>query len=249
MSSYKTLWRHNKWHEFSVQVKQRDGHCCIHCGRGEPSVVLQVHHLQYKENRLPWEYSLEDCVTVCRGCHAREHGIIEPNSGWSLVGIHDLGGLDGHCERSGCNSSIRYEHITYHPSWGYKVVGSTCIQHLTQDDRRLSGEILHMYLSSGKFVMKSDWHRAFTKQKRSYIQTTHQHHYIRIYGEEGRYAFQLAMKKHGKRWHEYGDFHALPGKSLDDVKRLSYIALKGTMSCSERDKQTLRELYKSISCS
>jgi hypothetical protein len=66
-----------------------------------------------------------------------------------------LGALDGICERKNCGTGIRYEHIIYHPNWGYKIVGSTCIDHLTQEDKLLSSDILKMYKQISKFVSKS----------------------------------------------------------------------------------------------
>ena len=131
-------WRNENWFKFSEKVKNRDNYTCILCGRDSNEVILQIHHEIYIKGKLPWEYSLSDCRTLCKGCHAREHGLIEPDKGWSLLAIDDLGNLDGICERLNCGKKIRYEHLTYHPKWGYKNVGSTCIEHLTEQDKSLS---------------------------------------------------------------------------------------------------------------
>ncbi|PWQ94266.1 HNH endonuclease [Leucothrix pacifica] len=122
MTKVNLLYSAKEWHRFSENIKKRDKGICLKCNRGSPDVVLQVHHEVYKEGRKPWEYNSSDCITLCSGCHAREHGLIEPTKGWSLLSINDLGGLDGHCEKKGCGNAIRYEYLTYHPKWGYQTV-------------------------------------------------------------------------------------------------------------------------------
>lgn len=74
-------YRNNKWYDYSKRVKFRDQNKCLKCGREEPKVVLQTHHIIYKPRLEPWEYPLSDCITLCKGCHSREHRIVEPNSG------------------------------------------------------------------------------------------------------------------------------------------------------------------------
>lgn len=91
---------------------KRDGHRCLNCERPSNKVILQVHHEIYIPNKAPWDYSLSDCRTLCKRCHAKEHGIIEPDKGWSLISIDDLGDIAGLCERQNCGKNIRYEHLT-----------------------------------------------------------------------------------------------------------------------------------------
>ena len=126
MKKNRIFWRKEDWCFFANKVQKRDSFCWTTCRRSASEVVLQVHHKIYIAGRKPWEYALSDCVTLCKGCHAREHGIIEPERGWTLLAIDDAGGLDGVCERNNCKNPIRYEHLTYHPNWGYLTVGSTC---------------------------------------------------------------------------------------------------------------------------
>jgi hypothetical protein len=194
----------------------------------------------------PWEYALSDCVTLCKGCHAREHGLIEPDRGWTLLAIDDLGSRDGVCERQGCGAEIRYEHLTYHPKWGYMVVGSTCIEHLTQEDRLLSSNILHTYENISKFVNSSEWEHGITQKGKKFIETTYKHHKIRIYGQEHFHSFQLAIKEKGVRKLDYRQAVQMKQKRTVDVKELSYITLKGTISDSEDEKSMLRKLYQDL---
>lgn len=105
-----------QWTEFRRSVIELDGGKCTMCGRLEDEVTLQVHHKRYITGRKPWEYGTKDCVTLCKGCHATEHGIIMPQHGWEYGGEEDLGDLSGICEK--CGTSIRYVFIVYHEKWG-----------------------------------------------------------------------------------------------------------------------------------
>lgn len=246
MKNYKKLWRNEQWYEFSEKVKKRDSYKCLSCDRSSSEVVLQIHHDIYVQGKYPWEYLLSDCRTLCKGGHARHHGLIEPNSGWTLISIDDLGGLYGNCERVNCGHEIRFEYLTYHPSWGYKKVSSTCIEHLTQSDKLLSKSVIKYYTNISKFVSESSWIHSTTKNGKKYIFASYKHHQIRIYGESNNYSFQIVLKEVGFRKYDYLDFVPTKGKSLEETKELAYIALKGTLSESETEKLTLRNIYRSI---
>ena len=246
MDGTRKLYVNEKWHHFSERVKRRDGYQCLQCKRGEPEVTLQVHHEHYVINKPPWDYSLSDCRTLCKGCHAREHHLVEPDRGWFLIAIDDLGGLDAVCERHGCGHEIRYRHLTYHPNWGYKVVGSTCIQHLTQKDRLLSSEIIKLYKNISQFVHDSAWQQGLTKKGNKYISCQYKHHTIRIYGSDNNHSFQIVLKEKGVRWHEFKEIIPAKNRGLEEVKELAYIVLKGTVSKKEKEKSLLRGIYRKI---
>lgn len=246
MAKKKNLYTNDMWLEFSQRVQLRDRNKCLKCHRSQPDVVLQVHHELYIPNKQPWEYALSDCTTLCKGCHAREHGLIEPDNSWFLISIDDLGDLTGTCERNGCSKKIRYEHLTYHPEWGYKKVGSTCIEHLTKKDKNLSGKILACYRNISSFVHSSDWYKGKTKMDKPYVGTKHGHDLIRIYGQDGRYAFQIALKEKGRKNHHFKNIVHTPGKVLNEVKELAYITLKGINTQDEEEKSMLRNLYRNI---
>ena len=241
----KKLWAKEKWREFSERVKSRDDYKCLQCARDKTEVTLQVHHELYIRNKAPWEYSLSDCRTLCKGCHAKEHSLIEPDKGWYLLSIEDLGDLIGTCERINCGNSIRYEHHTYHPNWGYKIVGSTCIEHLTQEDRLLSHDILKLYKQISKFIHNSTWSNGFTQKGKKFIYTTYKHHQIRIYGDKN-YNFQVALKEKGVRWFDFQKPVNTRNKSLEEVKELAFIVLKGTITNDKKEKELLRGLYRNI---
>lgn len=247
MRNYRKSYQNKEWFDFSKKVKLRDGNKCLKCGRNESEVILQTHHKSYKPNFEPWEYPLSDCITLCKGCHSREHQLIEPDRGWILISIGDLGGLDGTCERKGCGKDIRYEHLTYHPQWGEKIVGSTCIEHLTRKDQFLSSEILKIFRKISDFVKNSFWEQGTTKNENSYLHTIHSHHKIRIYGKQGYYAFLVSLKVKGERWHINQEYIKVKkNKNLEQVKELSYIVLKGLTTKKEEEKKLLRNIYEKI---
>src|SRR6202171_5874995 len=153
-------YHRTEWRDFRNEVIRLHDGVCHRCGRGPADgVVLQVHHNTYVAGRLPWQYRHDQCEVLCKGCHAQEHGIIMPRSGWDHFGDYDdLGGLDGTCEL--CGTSIRYVFPVHHAKWGTLEVGEICCDHLTSttfatehmDARRKLIE------RRKRFVSSSRWH-------------------------------------------------------------------------------------------
>lgn len=124
------LYRQREWKAYCVEQIKLHGGICAHCLRSGNEVVLQVHHKEYVNGRLPWEYPYDECEVLCRGCHAKEHGIIKPSKDWELIGEDDLGGLNGECEH--CGTELRYTHMVSHPNWGVMIIGAQCCDKLTE---------------------------------------------------------------------------------------------------------------------
>lgn len=162
-----TLYNKNEWKEFRENVKESDGYKCTICGRKEGEVVLQVHHKIYIPGKLPWEYGTENCETVCRGCHAAEHGLIQPKVGWEYHGEEDLGDLIGECQNSGCGNSIRYAYLISHSKWGFLEVGTVCCDNLTDSQIASNNrETQKRYESRKKRFLKSKrWKSEENKMK------------------------------------------------------------------------------------
>jgi len=125
-------YRTNKWREFRDEIIEADGGKCRQCFRSAEEATLQVHHIRYIPGRLPWQYGMKDCITLCKGCHAAEHGLIKPKYGWEYLGDDDLGELSGTCEN--CGASIRYYFLIYHEKWGTIEVGTLCCDNLTDSE-------------------------------------------------------------------------------------------------------------------
>lgn len=119
-----------EWQDYRKEVIELDGGVCVRCKRGPLNgAVLQVHHKQYLPGKTPLEYPYDLCETLCRGCHASEHGIVRPFNGWELVGYDDLGDLSGDCEL--CGNALRHVFFVQHAKWPSLEVGETCCDHLT----------------------------------------------------------------------------------------------------------------------
>ncbi len=124
-------FRRKDWQRFRKEVIELDGGICVRCRRGPlEGAVLQVHHKEYLPGKLPWEYPYELCETLCKGCHAEEHGIIRPFTGWECFGHDDLGEPTGECEV--CGNAIRHVFFVQHAKWPSLEVGETCCDHLTE---------------------------------------------------------------------------------------------------------------------
>lgn len=246
MKKKRISYHNEKWFEFSEKVQSRDNYKCLRCDRKKGDIILQTHHNLYKVGLEVWEYPLSDCISLCKGCHAKEHKLIEPSNGWTLISIDDLGGPYGICEKKGCGHDIRFEHQIYHPDWGYKTVGSTCVEYLTIEDKYLSIEIVKVFKKISDFVKNSVWEIGITKNDKKYYYTTHLHHQIRIYGKENFYSYQLALKEAGRKWFDFGEFILAKNKPLEQVKELAYIELKMTIADNDEEKDFLRNIYDKI---
>ena len=179
----KNLYRSAIWASFREEVIELDGGACTRCGRTRDSgAVLQVHHKEYRTGKAPWEYPLELCETLCKGCHAEEHGKIPPQSGWELVAMDDLGGLYGSCE--GCQTALRYVFFIQHPKWHPMAVGTDCCDRLTGTD---SASNIRKYDDRLKrFINSRRWEEVY-----GYHLITQKHILIQIIPDEGGYRIKM----------------------------------------------------------
>jgi len=138
-----SLYTKSEWKKFRDELIELDGYKCRECGRNKEEVVLQVHHKTYIKGRLPWEYPLSECETLCRGCHSAIHGITKPQIGWEFIGQDDLGDLNGTCEN--CGATIRHSFLIQHENWGTMEVGTFCCDKLT--DTNIASNMLESQTS------------------------------------------------------------------------------------------------------
>lgn len=156
-----------EWKLCRERILQRDKYTCRHCGISKSNnnnIILQVHHKKYIKNKHPWEYSDDILITLCKGCHAKEHGLLNlPNDGWELEGYSDLGEKSGICEY--CGSPYRYEYMISHSNWGYMMVGECCAKKLTNQENDIniiSNEIkkeasrIENFINSSKWIQKNN---------------------------------------------------------------------------------------------
>lgn len=74
------------WRSLADQVKERDGHRCTECGAAGRKigglVELQACHVISKSHGGP--DTLENLVTKCRDCHAKEHKHMQGSGKYKL---------------------------------------------------------------------------------------------------------------------------------------------------------------------
>lgn len=164
-----------EWTRFRAEIIELDDGLCRKCRRSPiEGAILQVHHLKYIPGRLPWAYSYRDCETLCKGCHAVEHGIIRPSVGWTYLGDEDLGDLSGACEN--CGTEIRYVFHIQHPHWEPLAVGTVCCDNLTETQIASNHvESLKRFRSrQSRFVCSKRWKESptssFIRQKQIAIE-------------------------------------------------------------------------------
>lgn len=121
------------WFLFRSDAIEIANGCCERCSRLEGvGIILQVHHKEYIRGHKPWEYDHSQCEVLCKGCHAKEHGKIQPTSDWILAGEDDLGERSGICDN--CGMEIRYVFFIEHPKWNSMAVGIYCCDYLTESE-------------------------------------------------------------------------------------------------------------------
>lgn len=172
--------------------------------------------------------------------------MLPPDSDWILIGINDLGETSGKCERKGCNHLIRYEHEIYHPEWGYMIVGSRCVEQLTDEDQK----IIRFYRNITKQIdpfLALPWSEGKTREGEPYqfIHLSSQSHEIRIYADRG-YSFQVNFLKPVKSRDNYGPIHKTTIPDFQQVATMAFITLKELLSKSQFEKKILKNLYKSV---
>ena len=69
--SYSQKLADPQWLAMRDRVRQRDGNRCVN----DPNhrMPLEVHHLSYAAGCEPWEYPLDNFLTLCRECHLATH--------------------------------------------------------------------------------------------------------------------------------------------------------------------------------
>lgn len=69
---YKGQISDERWKAFRTFVLKVRGERCEACGATH---CLQVHHLQYRNNAMAWEYTCNEVVVLCKDCHKKIHNI------------------------------------------------------------------------------------------------------------------------------------------------------------------------------
>lgn len=155
-------YKSKQWFDFRASVIVAKKSICEECGIGPPArIVWQIHHPIYKNEAMPWEYELHEVMLVCRGCHAKLHGHIQPSSGWNLVYEDVLDEKDGICDC--CGRAIRFIYQIDHVDWPSMTVGSGCCDRLTETsagtERKSFLERLLRFSNKSRWTLSGDIHQ------------------------------------------------------------------------------------------
>lgn len=66
--TYSEKLKDPRWQKKRLEVFQRDGFSCNHCGNTQRT--LHVHHISYSKE--PWDTHLDMLTTLCDSCHLAE---------------------------------------------------------------------------------------------------------------------------------------------------------------------------------
>ncbi len=65
-------YRDPRWQRLRLRVFERDGWKCRMCN--QDGKTLHAHHPVYRAfSEGPWDYEVDELVTVCEDCHKEEH--------------------------------------------------------------------------------------------------------------------------------------------------------------------------------
>lgn len=70
---YSNLLERKEWIAFRKFIFAVQGYKCKKCGKS--NCILQVHHKKYNIERMPWEYTCNDVIVLCKDCHKKVHGL------------------------------------------------------------------------------------------------------------------------------------------------------------------------------
>jgi len=73
--SYRDQLKDKRWHIKRNAILLRDNHQCKNTNckhRNDNSVIIEVHHLDYIDGKMAWEYPDDMLVSLCRICHESE---------------------------------------------------------------------------------------------------------------------------------------------------------------------------------
>ena len=84
---YRYLLLDDRWQIKSYEIKQRDDYECQICGSFEQ---LNVHHVTYIKDKLPWDYPYNYLITLCKNCHVIEHKILRALKKFNIYPVKAL---------------------------------------------------------------------------------------------------------------------------------------------------------------
>lgn len=70
----KDFYKSARWKRIRSKVLRRDEYICQECKKyGRIKEATQVHHIEHLEDRPDLAYDLDNLISLCLGCHNKEH--------------------------------------------------------------------------------------------------------------------------------------------------------------------------------
>lgn len=70
MNNYSELLKDPRWQKVRLEVFNRDAWRCHVCDSDK--FTLHCHHISYQYGKEPWDYPMDNFLTLCAGCHEIE---------------------------------------------------------------------------------------------------------------------------------------------------------------------------------
>jgi hypothetical protein len=152
-----SFYHRQEWFKFRERCLDRVGRKCEACGRGQGEASLQIHHPHYAEGVLPWDYKEAFCQVLCKGCHAKEHGLIKPSDGWILIHSDwEWGESSGSTCCENCGAAMDWHNDLWNPAWGIITVGYDCAEKLGNPEAHAMRK---QHLRERTFLNSPRWNR------------------------------------------------------------------------------------------
>lgn len=71
--AYTDQLAHPSWQKRRLQIFERDKWPCQASDCRSTTKFLNVHHIEYFDNKKAWEYPDELLITLCQDCHEKEN--------------------------------------------------------------------------------------------------------------------------------------------------------------------------------
>ncbi len=146
--TYQELLKDPRWIKRRNEILTRDKNTCQSCGAQDK--YLHVHHLNYWDGFLPWEYPDDMLVTLCKDCHWNMHknkGVSGMRVGdiWSYVHggddwnmnyiIYDVNSITQTIKVLGCDEGASVDSV-FDDEWGIDAFKKKC--HLVESASELN---------------------------------------------------------------------------------------------------------------
>lgn len=111
MKTYSQKLKDPRWQKIRLQVFERDAWICQGCM--SDSNTLHVHHKNYNPGREPWEYELDNFITLCDECHLSEAEQRKESENTLIAALRWTNFLSGDLHAMACDfHAMRQTHVS-----------------------------------------------------------------------------------------------------------------------------------------